>query len=237
MPDPIYIRGFPSSYTESDLNSYFKQFGKIKSAYIVQHRINPSFIHAIVIFNKSSSNAKAIEALHDKTLDNIHWYVAICERRHQRAHENREKLFKTKQEWMGKGIYIRNLPQGWKEDDVKQLFAEYGKIASVKITEKAVFINFDTADQATTAVKGTKGLMVDGKKIYVTLVQDRKFIAQKIRVKAIRNMRKNGPISGSNQPGQYSGSSESDFESRSENSSERNFHSTSEERKNSSGQI
>jgi polyadenylate-binding protein len=174
MSDPIYVRGFPSSLSEVELKSQFRQFGRIKAAYIVSKPEDKGKLYAIVKFFKDSSNAKAIEALHEKTVDNISWYVVKCEQKSKRDRENKKILRETKDKNKGKGLYIRNFPSSWTENEVKERFQQYGSLTSVKITEKVIFANFETEEQAKAAVQGAKGLQIDGTKLYVTICIDNK---------------------------------------------------------------
>ena len=113
MADRIYIRGFPSEYTYDELKQIFREFGRIKSGYIVnlppdpyygiiervmkrrvmkrrvKRRAYPTNYGIIRYFNANNAE-KAIKAMHRKESQGGKWFVAQCDKK-----QDREKKYEA----------------------------------------------------------------------------------------------------------------------------------------------
>ena len=83
---------------------------------------------------------------------------------------------------MAKKIYVGNLSTDTKEDTLKELFSEYGNIASIKIiTDQYTgmsrgfgFIEMENESEAKNAISSLNGRELDGKNIKVNEAHDKK---------------------------------------------------------------
>ena len=82
---------------------------------------------------------------------------------------------------MAKKLYVGNLSYSTTEDGLRNLFAEFGNVASVKIIFDRVsgnskgfgFIEMSTDEEANAAIAGTNGNELDGRQIRVNEAMDK----------------------------------------------------------------
>jgi len=83
---------------------------------------------------------------------------------------------------MEKKLYVGNLSYKVTEDDLKDLFKEFGAVTEVSlITDRATgrsrgfgFVEFSSSDDADKAIKSCNGKLVQGRKIVVSEARPRK---------------------------------------------------------------
>ncbi len=82
---------------------------------------------------------------------------------------------------MSKKIYVGNLNYGTGEEALRNLFSQYGEVASVSvITDKYSgeskgfgFVEMGTAQEAETAINALNGQELEGRRLRVDLAQER----------------------------------------------------------------
>ena len=126
-------------------------------------------LYGIVRYYNPDNSLKAIEAVHEKTLESITWYVAICEAKATRKNQLRSKVSEFKRSQMGKNLFVRDFPETWTQEIRLETFSNYGTVLSSKLNDKKGYVNFSTEDEAKNAIASLKTLLFDGKKLYVTL--------------------------------------------------------------------
>lgn len=78
-------------------------------------------------------------------------------------------------------IYVGNLSYGLNDNDLQQVFAEYGAVASAKIIQDRDtgrskgfgFVEMPNDDEATKAIEGLNGSEVDGRNLTVNEARPR----------------------------------------------------------------
>lgn len=76
---------------------------------------------------------------------------------------------------MAKKLFVGNLPFTMTDDQLNQLFAQYGKIVSANVvfdkfshrSKGFAFVEFETEEEAAAAMQALDGFDVDGRKIAV----------------------------------------------------------------------
>ncbi len=79
-------------------------------------------------------------------------------------------------------IYVGNIPYSMKENEIEQLFSEYGKVVSVKViidkfTKRSkgyAFVEMEDEAQAQTAIDSLNGNEVQGRSLKVSKANPRK---------------------------------------------------------------
>jgi len=82
---------------------------------------------------------------------------------------------------MGKNLYVGNLSYNTTQDDLEELFAAYGEIASINlITDRETgrprgfgFVEMETEDAAAAAISALNGREVDGRNLNVNEAKPR----------------------------------------------------------------
>jgi len=82
---------------------------------------------------------------------------------------------------MGKKLYVGNLSYSTTEDNLRNLFAGYGNVASAKIiidrdtgnSKGFGFIEMGTDEEASAAIAGTNGSELDGRQLRVNEAMDK----------------------------------------------------------------
>lgn len=82
---------------------------------------------------------------------------------------------------MSNKLYVGNISFGLNEDSLKDAFAEFGAVKSVKIiTDRDTgrsrgfgFVELETAEEAQTCIENLDGKEVDGRALKVNVAKDR----------------------------------------------------------------
>ena len=134
----LYVKCFPSTYTEEDIKKLFNQYGTISYAKVETDLNNRKF--ALVVFTSSESAIKAKE-LNGKKLDNSEeaLYVDLLQKKTDRKRilstKIREINSKLNQDFKNCNLHVKNLPLEITDDQMKEIFSKYGEVKSTKIAK------------------------------------------------------------------------------------------------------
>jgi len=195
----IYVKNICKKFDTEDLEKMFSPFGKITSPIIMKDAKGESRCFGFVNFEKHEDAIKAKEALDKKTMkwkdDVLVGEVAEGEDEEQlkkdgfvvmklyvdRAQKKRER--ETAQRFERNlhdkpapktNLYIRNLADSVTDEDLRNLFKEFGVIKSSKVmmTSNGIsrgfgFCDFATTESASEAIQKVHGHVFHGKPLYV----------------------------------------------------------------------
>jgi len=154
----IFIKNLDKSIDNKELHDTFAQFGNITSAKIMIDGTGGSKGFGFVQFDSEESAQKAIEKVHGKLLRDKVVYVAPFVRRLDRSADKDGKFC---------NIYVKNIPEDYSEEKLKELFEEVGETTSVAIMQDDEgkskgfgFINYEDPDHAAAAVDKFDGYSV-----------------------------------------------------------------------------
>jgi polyadenylate-binding protein len=81
---------------------------------------------------------------------------------------------------LGNNLYVRNFDADFKDENLNELFSQYGEIRSCRVMRDEKensrgfgFVSFVTAEQANTALREMNGRMLNGKPLMVNIAQRR----------------------------------------------------------------
>ncbi|KEG07499.1 polyadenylate-binding protein 1, partial [Trypanosoma grayi] len=177
----VYIKQVLPTVDKEIIEKFFSKFGGITSAATCKDKNGRVF--AFCNFEKHDDAVKAIEAFHDQVVEGVtppgeKLYV-------QRAQPRSERLIALRQRYMqcqslGNNLYIRNFDPDFTEENLRELFKEYGEIRSCRVMADANgnsrgfgFVSFENADQANAALREMNGRMLNGKPLIVNIAQRR----------------------------------------------------------------
>ena len=135
----LYVKCFPSTYTEEDIKKLFKEYGTMTFAKVETDFSKRKF--AIVVYSTAESAIKAKEALNGKQLDKQSedkLYVDLLQKKNDRKRllstKIREMNSKLNQDFKNCNLHVKNLPHDLTEEKLAEIFSKFGEIKSVKIS-------------------------------------------------------------------------------------------------------
>ena len=169
MGSCIYVRGFPSYYTKSQLKAKFKTFGRIRSVHIVNETEPKPKLFAYIRFFHYECGPKAVKEVHGTVEGECIWLVNILQDSKDRQ-TKLDRYFERKNwSYKGKNVYIRDFPQEWTEENLHEIFDKYGEITSAKISGNKAYVCFDCEEEAKAAIQGEQKKIYGTQHLYVTL--------------------------------------------------------------------
>ncbi|XP_022763418.1 polyadenylate-binding protein 2-like [Durio zibethinus] len=178
----VYVKNLSESTSEEDLKNIFGEFGPITSAVVMREPDRKSKCFGFINFENADDAAIAVESLNGKKFDDKEWYVGKAQKKSEREVELKLKFEQTMKEaadkFQGANLYVKNLDDSISDEKLKELFSQYGTIASCKvmrdpngISKGSGFVAFSTPEEASRALVEMNGKMVVSKPLYVALAQ------------------------------------------------------------------
>ncbi|XP_002284923.1 polyadenylate-binding protein 8 [Vitis vinifera] len=166
----IFIKNLDKSIDNKALHDTFSAFGNILSCKIATDPSGQSKGYGFVQFDNEESAQNAIDKLNGMLINDKQVYVGQFLRKQERE----TALNKTK----FNNVYVKNLSESTTEEDLKNIFGEFGIITSVVVMRDGDgkskcfgFVNFENADDAAEAVEALNGKKFDEKEWYVGKAQ------------------------------------------------------------------
>ncbi|XWS39927.1 hypothetical protein CRYUN_Cryun18bG0096800 [Craigia yunnanensis] len=166
----IFIKNLDKGIDHKALHDTFSAFGNVLSCKIATDSSGQSKGHGFVQFDNEESALKAIEQLNGMLLNDKQVYVGPFVRKQERD----TSISKTK----FNNVYVKNLSESTSDEDLKNIFSEFGTIASAVVMREPDgkskgfgFINFENPDDAARAVEVLNGKKFDDKEWYVGKAQ------------------------------------------------------------------
>ena len=135
----VFVKNLLDSMTEADLERIFGEYGAITSAVVMRDVDGKSKGFGFVNFANVEDAAKAVEALNGKNFDGKEWYVGKAQKKSERELElkerNEQSTKETVDKYHGTNLYIKNLDDSVGDEELRELFSEFGTITSCKVCE------------------------------------------------------------------------------------------------------
>jgi RNA recognition motif-containing protein len=182
MEQIVYTRGFPATFTKENLSEFFNAFGKVRKIKLISEEKK---LYAIIFFFSHEDAKKTIENLHDKTIDGIKWYANFRESQHVHDWKKRNRLSRDR----ANTVFLKDFPESFTETVAREIFSKHGVIKSLFIKPPYSFITYENYDQSLEAVKKEKYLVLEGRRVYVAIQQDRYKLHELIEKKKLYKTR------------------------------------------------
>ncbi|KAF6151496.1 hypothetical protein GIB67_016308 [Kingdonia uniflora] len=177
----VFVKNLSESTTDEDLKKVFGKCGPLTSVVVMRDGDGKSKCFGFVNFENAEDAARSVESLNGKAFDDKEWYVGKAQKKSEREVELKERFQSTKEtveKFQGVNLYVKNLDDSIGDDKLKEMFAEFGTIASCKvmrdpngISRGSGFVAFSTSEEASRALSEMNGKMIIGKPLYVALAQ------------------------------------------------------------------
>lgn len=180
----IYIKNFPETFTDDDIKQLFEGYGTPLSYKVVTDENGTSKQFGFCCMKDHEEALKAVEELNGKEIDNL---VIQCCRAMSKA-ERLKELQTQSEKWRkanfekykGRNLYVRNLDENTTEDDLMNIFSDYGHIESARImrdengnSRKFGFICFSTQEEANKCLKESTLALINDKQAYVAMAMSK----------------------------------------------------------------
>ncbi|KAL5215950.1 hypothetical protein ABZP36_007351 [Zizania latifolia] len=178
----VFVKNLSESTTKEDLVQIFGAYGNITSAVVMIAMDGKSRCFGFVNFESPDDAARAAEELDGKKINDKEWYVGRAQKKSEREMELKRRFEQSMKDAadknQGQNLYLKNLDDSIGDDQLRELFSNYGKITSFKIMRDANgvskgsgFVAFSTREEATHAITEMNGKMIFGKPLYVAYAQ------------------------------------------------------------------
>jgi len=170
----LFVKNIPSSMKPREFYEKFSAFGDIISAKLCEDEEGNHLGYGYVNYYNKEDADKAIKHLNEQ--DNGEGgKFEVCH--FQKKNERFQSLS------LNKNLYVKNIPEIFTDNNVKQLFSTYGHITWTKVYvdeqgRKSAIVSFDNEDSANRA-KELNNSNIEGNELYVDTLQkksDRKKI-------------------------------------------------------------
>uniref|UniRef100_A0A803PRX3 Polyadenylate-binding protein n=1 Tax=Cannabis sativa TaxID=3483 RepID=A0A803PRX3_CANSA len=164
----IFIKNLDKGIDCKALHETFSSFGNILSCKIATDVWGHSKGYGFVQFESEEAAQCAIDKLNGMLFNDKQVFIGPFVRKEKRKFNN---------------VYVKNFSPTLNEDDLTNIFGEYGSITSVVVMRDQKgkskgfgFVNFEDADDAARAVDGLNGKTFDEKEWYVGKAQKKSLL-------------------------------------------------------------
>ncbi|OIW07812.1 hypothetical protein TanjilG_32004 [Lupinus angustifolius] len=179
----VYVKNLSETYTDEDLKHLFGPYGAITSAVVMKDVNGKSRCFGFVNFQTPDSAAAAVDKLNGTATNGDK--VLFVGRAQSKAEREADLKAKFEQERLGRyeklqgaNLYLKNLDDSVTDDNLTELFSEYGTITSSKVMVDSLgqsrgsgFVAFSTPEEANKALNEMNGKMIGRKPLYVAVAQ------------------------------------------------------------------
>ncbi|KAK8939820.1 Polyadenylate-binding protein 2 [Platanthera guangdongensis] len=187
----IFIKNLDPAIDNKSLQDIFISFGPVLSCKVASDSNGQSKGYGFVQFENEESAQKAIGKLSGMLVNDRKVYVGLFMRRQDRDRTNGSPKFTN--------VFVKNFPETFTEEDLKNEFCEFGDTDSVIIMRDAHgnskcfgFVNFTQPGAAAAAVEKLNGKTIDDKVLYVGRAQ--KKVDREAELKAKFEQERNGRL-------------------------------------------
>lgn len=164
------------------LHETFSSFGNILSCKIAVDGTGQSKGYGFVQFDSGEAAQNAIDKLNGMLINDKQVFVGHFLRKQERDTAQSKSKFTN--------VFVKNLSESTTDDDLKNIFGEYGTITSAVVMKEGDgkskcfgFVNFENADDAAKAVDALNGMKFDDKEWYVGKAQKKSEREQELKGK------------------------------------------------------
>lgn len=178
----IYVKNIDPETTEEEFTELFGKYGAITSLSLEKDAEGKLKGFGFVNFENHEEAAKAVDELNELDWKSQKLYVGRAQKKYERLQELKKQHQASRLEnlakYQGVNLFIKNLDDSIDDEKLKEEFAPFGSITSVKVmrTENGKskgfgFVCFSTPEEATRAITEKNQQIVAGKPLYVAIAQ------------------------------------------------------------------
>jgi polyadenylate-binding protein len=178
----VFVKNLSESTTKEDLMNVFGEYGNITSAVIMLGTDGKSRCFGFINFENPDAAARAVQELNGKKINDKELYVGRAQKKSEREVELKRRFEQSMKDaadkYQGLNLYLKNLDDSIGDDQLRELFSNYGKITSCKVmcdqnglSKGSGFVAFSTREEAAHALNEMNGKMISGKPLYVAFAQ------------------------------------------------------------------
>ncbi|TKY84564.1 hypothetical protein EX895_006466 [Sporisorium graminicola] len=178
----IYAKNVDPEVTDEEFEKLFTKYGKITSCVLQRDEDGKSKGFGFVNFEDHNEAQTAVDELHDSDFKGQKLFVARAQKKSEREEELRRSYEAAKNEklakFQGVNLYLKNIPESYDDERLREEFAPFGAITSCKIMRAPSgvsrgfgFVCYSAPEEANKAVSEMNGKMLDNRPLYVALAQ------------------------------------------------------------------
>lgn len=182
----IYVKNIPDNWSEKELREVFElkdekgQKRNISSLALMTHT-NGKF--AFICYQDPDKKdhtygpmaaKEAVEKLNGKKFADKELYVTYAQNSAQRKIEVQRQIINLKQSKKRCNLLVRGFPESWKEEQIRNIFEQYGKIENIKILQAkntnvphSAFVCYEQPSEASEAKIKLQGKTFDSKPLEI----------------------------------------------------------------------
>ncbi|KAK1936119.1 putative polyadenylate binding protein [Babesia divergens] len=154
----IFVKNLDKAIDTKALYDTFSHFGTILSCKVAIDALGNSKGYGFVHYSTEESAKEAIEKVNGMLIGGSQVSVAPFLRRTERM---------SKMSDVFTNLYVRNFPESWTEDDLRENFGKYGEITSMMLKSddkgrRFAFVNYLDPKMAKEAVDSQNGVKIEG---------------------------------------------------------------------------
>jgi RNA recognition motif-containing protein len=149
----LYVANYPAEYDEATVRKLFEGYGEVVNVRFPSLKYNSRRRFCYVQFLTAEQAQAAENAMDGKMLDGHHRLLA-------KIADPEAKKNRSGAQAEGREIFVKNLENSANEEEIKQLFSQFGNVVSMNLLKRANgvrlgngFVVFSSADEATRAVE------------------------------------------------------------------------------------
>ncbi|KAJ9479983.1 Polyadenylate-binding protein, cytoplasmic and nuclear [Pseudozyma hubeiensis] len=178
----VYAKNVDPEVTDEEFEKLFTKYGKITSCVLQRDEDGKSKGFGFVNFEDHNEAQTAVDELHDSEYKGQKLFVARAQKKSEREEELRRSYEAAKNEklakFQGVNLYLKNIPESYDDERLREEFAPFGAITSCKIMRAPSgvsrgfgFVCYSAPEEANKAVSEMNGKMLDNRPLYVALAQ------------------------------------------------------------------
>jgi len=183
----LYFKNIPADYSDAQVKEIFAPFGTIKSLVLMKNDKVENSQYGFVCFDDEKGVNKeygpeccqnAITELNNRVVGKdakdaeIKLYVRHALKKTERQMEKTRDTIRYKASKKRCNLYVKNFPTTWTQDDLTNLFQQYGEIEKIRLEKgqtgnSYAFVCFKQPDAAATAKSTLHNQTYDGKVLII----------------------------------------------------------------------
>ncbi|XP_077301521.1 uncharacterized protein LOC143922169 [Arctopsyche grandis] len=189
-----FVRNFPAGMSEESLKTILEKVGPVNSIFFPLDRFSNPIGYACVNFEKPEDAISAIEKYHgtltftpeecggEEFVPTSPFFIQKAEKKKVREEALRKQLEKLSLEGkqLKKNLYVSNIPDTFSEDEISQIFSQFGTVTSIQIRKTSTtsnkqfgYVCFNTSEEAALAFEKVDGTFLDHNRLQISYYKNK----------------------------------------------------------------